>query len=281
MFRTSSWQGVTRIEMARSVAGRPLHTVSAFLLGDTLVDSGCPVTARKLARWSEAHGVRRVVHTHHHEDHCGGDAELRRRLDVEILAGPRTVPILAAFYRLPWYRRLVWGRPSDVAARVMASEVEIGGRLFRVVPTPGHCHDHVCLFDPGRRWLFSGDLYIHPQVRYLRSVEDAWLTLESLERLRRLEPDVLLCSHAGVVVDGTAALGRRIAAWRELAEAAAELAAAGCSVAAISRRLLGPEGLMTLLSLGDFSKRNLVRALLETSDGGATLAGGHAGLPRP
>lgn len=265
MFRTSVWGPVTRVEMARSVAGRPLHTVSAYLLGDTLVDSGCPATSRQLAAWAHERGVRRVVHTHHHEDHCGGDAALRRLPEVEILAPPRTVPILRDFYRLPVYRRLVWGQPRSVGAVPMGDEVEIGGSAFRVVPTPGHASDHVCLFDPVRRWLFTGDLFIHRRVRYLRSVEDAWRMLRSLEEIRRLEPGVLLCSHAGVVEDAGAALADRIAHWRGLADAARRLVGDGVRPRAVSRRLLGREGPMTWISVGDFSKVNLVRSLLAGS----------------
>ncbi len=262
MFRTSVWGPVTRIEMARSVAGRPLHTVSAYLLGDTLVDSGCPASARRLAEWAHGRGVRRVVHTHHHEDHCGGDAALGLLGDVEILAPPRTVPILGDFYRLPTYRRLVWGQPRSVGSIPMGEEVGIGGTPFRVVPTPGHAADHVCLFDPVRRWLFTGDLFIHRRVRYLRSVEDAWRMLRSLEEVRRLGPKVLLCSHAGVVTDAGAALDDRIAHWRGLADAARRLADGGAGPRAVTRRLLGREGPMTWISVGDFSKVNLVRSLL-------------------
>lgn len=265
MFRTSVWGPVTRIEMARSVAGRPLHTVSAFLLGDTLIDSGCPASAWRLSEWARERGVRRVVHTHHHEDHCGGDAALGRLGRVEILAPPRTVPILGDFYRLPVYRRLVWGQPRSVRAAPMGDEVEIGGTRFRVVPTPGHASDHVCLFDPVRRWLFTGDLFIHRRVRYLRSVEDASRMLRSLEEIRRLEPSVLLCSHAGVVEEAPAALDDRIAHWRGLAAAARGMAENGEDPRGITRRLLGREGPMTWISVGDFSKVNLVRSLLSGS----------------
>jgi hypothetical protein len=41
----------------------------------------------------------------------------------------------------------------------------------------------------------------------------------------------------------------------------------GVGVARISRRLLGAEGAMTLISGGDFSKVNLIRALLRSTEG--------------
>ena len=41
---------------------------------------------------------------------------------------------------------------------------------FRVIHTPGHSADHIALYEPNRRWLFSGDLYLAPRLRYLRAV---------------------------------------------------------------------------------------------------------------
>jgi glyoxylase-like metal-dependent hydrolase (beta-lactamase superfamily II) len=268
VLRTSTHGEITRIWLARGFFGRSLHSVSAFLVGDTLVDSGCPATAGELADWCRGRRIRRVVHTHHHEDHAGGDLELVRRYGVEVLAPARTVPILARFYRLPAYRRLVWGQPGDVEARPFGAQVEIGGRVFHAVATPGHAHDHNCLFDPESGWLFSGDLFIHSRVTHLRRSEDPGTILHSLRTVLALEPRLLICSHAGVIADDpVGALEDRIRFWEKLADQARLLAAGGFGPGAISRRLLGREGWMMRLSGGDFSKRNLVRGLLRSGAG--------------
>jgi glyoxylase-like metal-dependent hydrolase (beta-lactamase superfamily II) len=254
--------------MARSFGGRTLHSVSAFILGDTLVDAGCPATADELADLCRRRGVRRVVHTHHHEDHAGGDAVLVDQLGIEVWAPPRTVPILQSFYRLPWYRRLVWGQPGNVSARPFGATVQVGPHTFRALPTPGHASDHVCLWEPDRRWLFTGDLFIHTRVTHLRRSESAGVILTSLRSVLDLEPELVICSHAGFVEDARTALKQRIAYWEQLAERTAAMASRGASVRTIRRRLLGGEGAMMLLSGGDFSKTNLVRSLLEAAGGG-------------
>lgn len=271
MLETSTHGPITRIWMARGFGGRTLHTVSAYLLGDTLVDSGCPATADELADFCRRRDVRRVVHTHHHEDHTGGDAALVARLGLEIWAPPRTVPIVASFYRLPWYRRLVWGQPADVAARPFGATVRVGPFVLHAIPTPGHAADHVCLWEPERRWLFSGDLFIHTRVTHVRRSEDVATIVESLRRVVELEPELVICSHAGFVENARTALEERIAYWEELAQRVASMADGGSSLRAIRRRLLGGEGAMMLLSGGDFSKTNLIRSLLEAASGG-----GHA-----
>ena len=262
MLRIEQHDGLCRVIAARTVAGRPLHSVSAYLVQDLLIDCGPPATARRLADWAVGNGVRRVAVTHHHEDHVGGGAELSRRLDVELLAPGGCVQQIRAPRRIPVYRRLVWGRPSPAPARPVGRFVELRGRALQVVPTAGHTPHHVAFFDPEDRTVYTGDLFVHERIRYLREVEDPWQQIESLRRIADLSPRRLACSHAGVIEDVSSALGRRIAWWTGLADRATELAERGWSVRRIRRELLGREGWMTWISGGRFSKGNLVRALL-------------------
>jgi len=233
-----------------------------------LVDTGCPATARELARWAKQAGVRRVVNTHHHEDHAGGNQELQRRLGLVAETSAATARILAAFPRLEFYRRVTWGQPADFAARVIEGELLTEHHRFLLVPTPGHCPDHHALFDPERRWLISGDLYIHERVRYLRADEDALGILASLRRALELEPELLICAHAGVIEDAAGALQRKIAFMEELRQEAQERHGRGLSPERIRDELLGREGWLTRLSRGHFSKLDLIRSLIRAPGGG-------------
>lgn len=261
---------MTRIVLARTVAGRALHTVSAYLTGEpgrrVLIDAGPPATAGELLGWLRESGaageLEAVVLTHHHEDHVGGVALLARELGVPIWAPAATAERLARRRRIPLYRRAVWGRPRACPARPLPAVLEVGGLRLEAIPTPGHAFDHHVLFDRERRWLFSGDLYVHERVRLLRRVEDPWLHVASLRRAAALGPERLYCAHAGVVEDAAAALERRAAWWQELAAEARRLRAEGLGERAVTRRLLGREGLFAWISLGDFSKRNLIAKLL-------------------
>src|SRR5712675_806853 len=123
--------------MASTFLGRPVYQVSAYAFADLLIDSGPPQRAAQLVAWCRGGPVRRVVLTHHHEDHVGGAAALQEELRLPILA-PVGAVVAGKGYRL------------------------------EIIPTPGHAFSHVCLFDQERRWLFSGDLYVHERVRYLR-----------------------------------------------------------------------------------------------------------------
>jgi glyoxylase-like metal-dependent hydrolase (beta-lactamase superfamily II) len=259
VLRTSHHGPITRVELARTVFGRPLHWVSCYLIDDTLIDTGPPATAREMVRWCRERRIRQVVNTHHHEDHAGGDAALAADLGLPVAAPAETARILAHFYRIPLYRRVVWGQPKSVKVAALGKTVETA--------------HHLCLFDPVERWLVSGDLYISPRARYLREVEDAWTILASLHRVRDLHPRTLLCSHAGVVENGEEALTRKIRDWEQLAGRARVLRDRGVPERRITRQLLGREGLMRLISLGDFSKRHLVRSLLREHASGGTPEG--------
>ena len=262
VLKTSQVGELTRIQLTAKLLGRPIYQVSAYLLGDTLIDSGCPRTAPELVAWLRGRPLSRVVHTHHHEDHTGGDAALIRAFGVQVEAPSLSVPILKSYYRLPLYRKLVWGQPESVSATPLGKEVEIGEYRFQVIPTPGHCADHVCLFQEDEGWLFTGDLYIAPRVLYLRRAEDACEELRSLRRLIALRPRTLIGSHAGIIPNGAAALERRARYWENLAAKAQELRRQGVAVGSIRRRLLGRQGFMNVVSGGSFSKTNLVRSLL-------------------
>jgi len=253
---------VIRIELARTFLGRPLYTAAAHLVGGLLIDTGPPVTARELVRFCRGRQPRLVVNTHYHEDHSGADAALQRAFGLRIFAPRETIPRLARFYRLPLYRWLVWAQPRNVAVEPLGEVLESGGYRFDVIPTPGHAPDHVCLFEPRLGWLFSGDLYISERVRYLRAVEDPWQIIDSLRRAAALRPKLMFCAHAGVIEAPARALERKAAHWERLAAEARELRRRGLGERRIRTRLLGAEGRMTYFSRGDFSKLNLIRALL-------------------
>jgi glyoxylase-like metal-dependent hydrolase (beta-lactamase superfamily II) len=262
MLKATPHGSITRIHLARTLLGRPLYTVEAYLVDGLLIDSGCPATASELVAWCRGRDVCQVVNTHHHEDHSGGDGALQAALGLPIAAPAEAIPILADFPRLQLYRWIVWGQPGDVAVQPLGDVVETDRYRFEVIPTPGHCPDHVCLFEQEHGWLFSGDLYVHERVRYLRADEDALHSLESLRRVLALRPRLLVCSHAGLVEGACAAIERKIAYWEGLAEQARALCREGLSLREATDRLLGPEDMMARFTQGHFAKINLIRSLL-------------------
>jgi hypothetical protein len=79
--------------------------------------------------------------------------------------------------------------------------------------------------------------------------------------MSRLGARELFCAHRGRVPAGPSALARKAEYLEGIRERVKDLLARGLSQAEIARRVVGPEGLLTLFSLGRFSARNFVRAV--------------------
>ena len=256
-------QGVEGLRIGRF--GSQINTnCIVYRIGSVVVDTGPPNVWRTVRRFLRERGVGRVVVTHHHEDHGGNLAAIRADLGGEVFAPAGGIEPLAAGFRLRPYQRIIWGRPGRVRPEPLPDEIELdGGGALRAVAAPGHSSDMTCFFEPERRWLFSGDLYISSRTRYLRADESVRDTIASLRRVLELDFGTLFCSHRGPIDDGKAALGRKLGFLEELCGRVGELHERGLPEAAITRELLGREGWMRWITLGHFSKRNLVRGCLE------------------
>jgi glyoxylase-like metal-dependent hydrolase (beta-lactamase superfamily II) len=263
MLQVQQYGPVMAYRLSRSLFGRPLRWAYAYLIDGLLIDTGPPATARELVAALQRQRLTQVLNTHHHEDHFGASALLQRTYGMPPMAPAMVAPLLAAPPRIEFYRRVVWGRPEPVVAcAVEDSRVATDHHSFQMVHAPGHSGDHHILFEPQQRWLFAADLYLAERAKYLRRGEDLGQLMASLGLAARLAPEVLFCAHAGPVLDGTAALQRKISYWEDVIASAHSLRSQGLSPERIRDCLLGPEGTMTRISRGHFSKLNLVRAAL-------------------
>lgn len=248
--------------MARTYAGRALYWTGIYLVDGLLVDSGPANLGRAVARLIRELPVRQCVTTHHHEDHVGNH-HLLEALGITPLAHAAGVGLIAApATPLPFYRRVVWGTPAPARAAPISEWLETPGHRFQVLHTPGHAEDHIALYEPDREWLFSGDLYLAPRLKYLRADEDAHALLASLRRVAALRPKALFCQHRGRVADGAAMLARKLDFLVELVERIADLRARGLDEDEIARALPGSDLVWRVWSGGEFAKRHFVRSFL-------------------
>ncbi len=259
MLSARRYGDVTAIRLTTKLLGRPFYTVFAYLFDGALIDTGPPRTGRELAAWAAGQEIEQIANTHHHEDHIGGNAYLAH---LPALAPAETVKRLARAPRIPLYRRATFGQPRPAVARPLGDCLETRQYRLQVIATPGHAFDQVVFWLPERGWLFSSDLYIMERARYIRRRDDLALWMESLRRMLDYDFDTMFCAHAGPVENAHAAIRRKLAFWEELQEEARRLAAAGHRRRTIRSRLLGSNSFITYWSGGDYSKDNLVRALL-------------------
>ncbi len=202
-----------------------------------LLDTGLGVADIRAAVAPVAAGPVEVVNSHSHFDHVGGNALFEKRaihrLGEPLLAAGVPTELLsryseaaaglreswealkaaddAGFHLLgpdeevrswppPGFDPAAWRIEPPAPTRLLedGDVIELGGRSLRVLHTPGHAPDHVCLLDERAGILFAQDqAYYGPHLLYL---EDSSLE-EWARSLRRLADDVrpqiriVYCAH--------------------------------------------------------------------------------------
>jgi glyoxylase-like metal-dependent hydrolase (beta-lactamase superfamily II) len=163
----------------------------------TLIDAGTG-DPRHLDAVAEAlagtHLVQVIV-THAHGDHASGAAALGDRFPG------------ARFLKVPWPERdLRWPVAWEPLAE--GQELPAGDSRLRVVHTPGHAPDHVCLWHAESRTLFSSDLAVKGTTVYIPTSLRGDLAdyLTSVERVLALRPARLLPAHGPVIEDSESVL---------------------------------------------------------------------------
>jgi glyoxylase-like metal-dependent hydrolase (beta-lactamase superfamily II) len=167
--------------------------------------------------------VQLIVLTHRHSDHSAGAARL---------ASLTGAPVLAID---PAYRLGSEGlTPGDV--------VDAGGCELRVIATPGHSSDSVCLHIPADDAVLTGDTVLGRGTTVIAADGSLADYLDSLRRLRALADATslraLLPGHGPLLTDPAGALDFYLAHRAErLAEVQAALAAGDQSPSEIVARV--------------------------------------------
>ena len=110
-----------------------------------------------------------VVNTHSHPDHINGNERAKTMTGAPLVAhvDAPTQPHVTVTDR---------------------QEIAVGSLVLRFFHVPGHCPDHVVVYEPRHRILITGDLLFVGKVGGTRSDEDARVEWSSLRRLLEL-PD--------------------------------------------------------------------------------------------
>jgi glyoxylase-like metal-dependent hydrolase (beta-lactamase superfamily II) len=79
-------------------------------------------------------------------------------------------------------------------------ELRIGEKFFQIYQTPGHSPGSLTIYWPDRKVLFTGDLIFYGGIGRTDFLEgDSKLLMESIERMSRLDTELLLPGHGDIV----------------------------------------------------------------------------------
>ena len=173
----------------------------------TLVDSGYVSHAAQtvdLVRHALAgRTLGRLINTHSHSDHIGGNAALKAAFDCEIIVPAGLHATIA-----DWDEDALLLSPlGQQSARFQhdsllgaGTEIEMGGLNWRALAVPGHDMEALAYYNPERRILISGDALwengfgvIFPEL--LGEADGLACTRATLEMLSRLPIDVVIPGH--------------------------------------------------------------------------------------
>jgi glyoxylase-like metal-dependent hydrolase (beta-lactamase superfamily II) len=139
-----------------------------YLLGDraakraVLVDPSYSPEAFVARALDQGLVVTHVINTHGHTDHTNGNVRAVEMTRAQVAAHPLLRPDV----------------PLEDGQRFT-----VGALTLKCIHVPGHCPDHIALYEETNRLLLTGDLLFVGKVGGTSSEEDARIEWHSLQRL--------------------------------------------------------------------------------------------------
>jgi glyoxylase-like metal-dependent hydrolase (beta-lactamase superfamily II) len=187
--------------------------------GAVLIDSGHVVHAEQtvaLVRHAlRGERLHRIVNTHLHTDHCGGNAALQRAFGAPIVVPPGNADAVDRWDTLRLTHATTGQRSERFtrAATLAAGEHFVaGGRRWDALAAPGHDPHSLMLFDARHGVLISADALwqdgfgvVFPEIGGEPGFDDVAAVFDAIERL---PVRLVIPGHGAPFSDVAAALAR-------------------------------------------------------------------------
>jgi glyoxylase-like metal-dependent hydrolase (beta-lactamase superfamily II) len=269
---------------------------TAIVYDSIAVDPGSPKMRRSLSRHLRQLKTKivKIIATHAHEEHVGNLNWLSETTNAPIYVSEMTARFLTPFKKLPWVRAAIIGQPPNLKEpfHLLGESVDTDSGKLWVIATPGHCDDHIALYDPKEKVLLAGDAFMGTYFATPNPDVDSRKWLASLERLLKLDIEILVEGHGhihtlradipdfpGVVIrqDPMQAIAEKLDYLRWLRvqidagfEEQLPIRAIEASCFPWGRRTswesCATDECIRLLSMGHFSRTELVRSFIRTGD---------------
>lgn len=177
----------------------------------------------------------RIVNTHLHSDHCGGNAALQRQWQCEIFVPSASEQDVRSWSDVD-LSYVYTGQDCDrfelTGVVDAGSSFVLGGKTWQAISAPGHDHKALMFFEPESATLLAGDALweqrlavIFPELA-MESGFDA--TAATLDTIEKLAPKLVVPGHGSPFTNVSAAIDasrQRLARFVQLPSAHALYAA--------------------------------------------------------
>jgi glyoxylase-like metal-dependent hydrolase (beta-lactamase superfamily II) len=254
------------IQVGGSLVGNPLMTVIYYYFDDILIDTGSYHTRKSIINLINNNKIEKALLTHYHEDHAG-NAKFLVDNGIPVYGNHNTAITLRNNIRLKPYEHILFGRLEKVIINSLPKTVVTKNYNLVPIHTPGHSIDHTVYYEPYQGWLFSGDLFLSPKIKYWRKDENIKETLNSLDRILQLDFDCLFCGHNPQLNNPKQLIKLKREQLISLVEQVDHLIKLGLLEKEIINLLVkgNEKRLAKWLTLGDVSYKNMVLAAIDVA----------------
>jgi len=163
-----------------------------------LIDAGTGFETKNLIKEIEEYAdkIDIIILTHEHLDHCGGAAKLKKHFNAKVAMHERgSIAVEEGIFSEFFNARI---ERTRVDIKLKGGEIiKLGEYELHVIHTPGHSMGSICLYEPNKKALFSGDtIFLYGGIgRTDFPGGNATLFKKSIEKLSKLDVKALYPGH--------------------------------------------------------------------------------------
>ncbi|MCP4670281.1 MAG: MBL fold metallo-hydrolase [Desulfobacula sp.] len=258
------FKGIQGFKLGCSLFGPPMMTVYCYTFGDVMIDTGFAHMQKETLGIAKHYNIKRIFLTHHHEDHSGNAATIKREVDADVYGNCLTIQKMFVPFKILPYQKYMWGDTTPLTIKAFPENIETDMGVMIPVHTPGHSKDHTVYYIKDAGVLFSGDLYLGDKIKFFRVDEDLGLQISSLKKILTLDFQTLLCAHHPKLDHGKNHIENKLEFLEELYGNIVELREKGYSQRQIFKTLSLKEDLfIKYFCFGNVSMINGVKSVIQ------------------
>lgn len=255
---------VKGFEMGYGWIGRPYMSVYFYLIDDTLIDTGQPLMRSYFADLIKSLDISQVLLTHFHEDHSGNAAIIKKMKGLPVYGHPITAGKMDQGFSILPFQYAMWGKAKPVQIIPLPPAIRTTKHNLIPIHTPGHSKDHTVYLEKNEGWLFSGDLFLGPEIKYFRADECFIDSVKSLYKVLELDFQTLFCAHRPTLIDGKAMLLRKLDFFQNFFGEVSAFLDKGYSDREIIRHYRKREvSLVKISTCGNVSLGNMIKEIIK------------------